>query len=164
MHPFAQNPVSRAVWPWNQPPEPPRSDAPNPRHLFAQAMAGYLLAAFVAWLLRTLWLLEKLGFSHWKAVGFAAAGFTTLMLMLGFASPGIHRRILGALLRLVFWVGNALTAVLLPAVYFLVLLPIALFRRLGGSDSLDRGFPGPAGSLWKPRKPVKSPDEYTRQI
>ena len=158
MHPFEQSPVSRAVWPWNQPPvvpPPPRAAA---SHLLPQALAGYALAGFAAWLLR------RWGFDHWKTVWIAASAFTTLLLALGFAAPRIHRAILGALIRLVVWVGNALTAVLLPAVYFLVFLPIALLRRLGGSDSLDRGFPGPSGSLWKPRKPVASPDEYSRQI
>lgn len=158
MHPFAQSPVSRAVWPWNQPPVIPPPPRTSPSHLLLQALAGFALAALAAWLLRH-W-----GLAHWKTVWITASAFTTVLLILGFVAPPAHRAILGALIRLVVWVGNALTAVLLPAVYFLVLLPIALFRRLGGSDSLDRGFPGPAGSLWKPRKPVVSPDEYTRQI
>jgi hypothetical protein len=54
--------------------------------------------------------------------------------------------------------GIVMTTVILAVVYFLVLTPLALLRRLGNRDPLDlRWDPRPRESAWKP-KALPPPD------
>jgi hypothetical protein len=158
MSSFPQNPVSRAVWPWAQPAPVSAPHRPPAGKLLAQALLGYALAALAVWLLR------RFGIGSWQVVAVVAATFTTGVLLLGFVAPALHARILRALVGLVVAVGNGLTAVLLPLVFFLLFLPIGQLRRMGGRDPLARPFPGPAGSLWQTRQVPAGPESYTRQF
>jgi hypothetical protein len=62
-------------------------------------------------------------------------------------------------------VANALekinTTILMGAIYFLVVTPVAFLQRLFGSDVLDERL-STAESYWKPKKPNDDPARYER--
>ena len=48
---------------------------------------------------------------------------------------------------------------LLAPAYLMIFVPLRLVRRVRGvRDPLGLAFPGPAGSLWRPRRPANDPN------
>lgn len=60
-------------------------------------------------------------------------------------------------------IGWSISAVLLALVYFLVITPIGLLRRLGGADPMTRAF-SDEPSYWTPRETPTDPRRHYRQF
>jgi len=110
--------------------------------LFAVVLAG--AAAWLAWHGRLGWALACLGAS-------------VVIALLAFLAP----RLLAAPNRLWFRFGKLLHAVVSPvvlgAIFFLMLTPIALLMRLAGRDPLARRRDPARASYWKDRDPPGPP-------
>lgn len=92
------------------------------------------------------WWLYRHRFEH---VAPWVLGGGVLLLALGILAPGrlVHaNRVWMSMAQKLSWVS---TRLILALVFFLVVTPIGLLRRLSGADPLRRRKPG-AGSFWSP--------------
>lgn len=112
---------------------------------------GAVLLAVGAWL-------------AWRAGWAVTAGALGLglvggwLVLQGSVAPGPLRPVHRAWMALAFALGWVMTRVLLGAVYYLLLTPIALVRRRGGrSPVLTRPDPA-ADSYWIPKEPPAVPE------
>jgi hypothetical protein len=118
--------------------------------LFAVVFAG--AACWLAWH----------GHRGWAVAGLAAA---VAVALLAFLAP----RALAAPNRAWFQLGMLLHKVVSPvvlgAIYFLVITPIALAMRLSGRDPLERRRDPQRASYWKDRDPPgPPPDSFRNQF
>ena len=60
-------------------------------------------------------------------------------------------------------IGLVVGEVVLGLTYFLLFVPIGLFFRLIGRDSLERKLAPEAETYWKPKKKISDPARYFRQ-
>ncbi|MDE2507160.1 MAG: hypothetical protein KGM43_08120 [Planctomycetota bacterium] len=61
-------------------------------------------------------------------------------------------------------IGLVVSNVLIAALYFLVLTPIGLLRRLRGVDTFGQSFDRDATTYWEPYNPDRGPERYLRQF
>jgi hypothetical protein len=59
------------------------------------------------------------------------------------------------------WINSR---VILSVIYFIVLTPLAFFRRVFTKDQLESNFPGPAGSHWRMRDEEYDPKHFERSF
>lgn len=89
------------------------------------------------------------------AIGFAAA---TLF------APSVLRPLNRAWLALGLLLGKVVNPLVLGAIFFAFITPLALLMRLAGRDELRLRAPRGAGSLWIERDPPgPAPDSFRRQ-
>ena len=81
----------------------------------------------------------------------------------GLVAPRLVRVVYLAAAYATWPVGLVVSALLLAAIYFLVLTPAGLIMRLVGRDPLDRRFDPRRPSYWEARGPAPSPRSYFRQ-
>jgi hypothetical protein len=133
-------------------------ERPSPRELrgFGLGVGSILLGlALLAW---RAWF--PFGESHPRAAA-GLAGLGGALAALGVVRPRLLAAVHAAWMRVVAPIGWFNTRLLLGVVYYLVLLPTGLIRRLG-VDPLDmRGPPRP--SYWVKRPPGGDPETYRRQ-
>jgi hypothetical protein len=94
------------------------------------------------------------------------AGAAVIVPVAGWIVPRFMRAVYLAMAYAALPVGLVLSFALLAAVYYLVLTPIGLLRRVCGGDPLTRRFDPGAESYWVPRESTGSVDmeRYFRQI
>jgi len=97
----------------------------------------------------------------WSAGPFLGAG-ALAALLLAAAAPGLLAPLYHPWMRLARALGRINAFVLLGLVYYAVLTPIGLLRRLSVPDPLDER-PGAAPSRWRPRAP-RPVEDYDRQF
>lgn len=81
----------------------------------------------------------------------------------GLVAPRLVRVVYLAAAYATWPVGYVVSALLLAAIYFVVLTPIGLIMRLMGRDPLDRSFDPRRPSYWEPRGAAPGPRSYFRQ-
>jgi hypothetical protein len=90
----------------------------------------------------------------WVACGVVA--------LAGIIHPPLIRPIFVGLILLTYPIGWVLSHLLLGAIFYLIILPIGLARRIAGHDPLQ--LKPPAGnSLWKTPVGKNDPASYLRQ-
>jgi hypothetical protein len=105
------------------------------------------------------WALLRFGWDSPRA-GFAVGAAVLLWGVLSAAAPGPMAPVLRGWLALTRPVGLVTTTLLLGTIYFLVLTPLGLVRRILRPDPLDRAVRrGAGGTYWKPKvlPPPESP-------
>ncbi len=106
---------------------------------FGLSVGGVLIALGAWWIYR----------GKFAPVASGALAVGAVLVLLGAAAPALlfhpHRWWM-ALAEKMSWV---MTRVILAIVYYIVLLPIGIVRRLSGADPLRRRHP-PVGSSWVP--------------
>jgi hypothetical protein len=128
---------------------------PSPQQLRAFALLWLgLLAAAAGWL-------ATRGASH-ATVGVTAIVAVAIPLA-GWAFPRLLRAVFVGLSYATYPIGLVVSAVLLGAVYYLVLTPIGLLARFLGYDPMARRFDPQARSYWIARRPRADLERYFRQ-
>lgn len=95
------------------------------------------------------------------AVSLAALGL--LALVLGLVFPRANRFLYVGLSLLAFPIGFVLSYVIMGALYFLVIGPIAVVFRLAGRDPMRRARDPHASSYWSPARPPRDKESYFHQ-
>jgi len=80
-----------------------------------------------------------------------------------YAMPPLRRPVYVGAMMATYPIGWVMSHLLMAAVYYLVLTPIALIMRLVGHDSLSRNFDRQCSSYWIPHDPGVDSDRYFRQ-
>jgi hypothetical protein len=81
----------------------------------------------------------------------------------GWIRPGLLRGLYVGWMYAVWPIGIAVSHLLLGAIYYLLVTPIGLLRRLLGGDPLKRRFDPSAKSYWTPRREGDTMERYVRQ-
>ena len=123
----------------------------NRRFGFSFALVFAVLAAVLAWK----------GATQWAGASFAAA---LLFAALAAASPNVLALPNRLWFRLGELLGRVVSPVVLGAMYFVLITPLAVVLRLAGRDAL-RLRPRPADSYWIERDPPgPSPESFRNQF
>ena len=100
----------------------------------------------------------KLGFAVTRGVWVAAAALVVVF----YAIPPLRRPIYVGWMYLVFPIAWTVSHVLLALVYYLVLTPIGILRRVIGGDPLHRAIDRDASTYWVERHDTKPLSRYFR--
>lgn len=84
--------------------------------------------------------------------------------LLGAIQPRWMRAVFLGWMWAAFPVGWLVSHVLIAAIYFLLITPIAVVMRVAGRDPLSRRFDRDAASYWIPRRQDHDPARYFRQF
>lgn len=125
---------------------------PSRRHLRSFAWMTALVLVAVSWRL------DSLGLS--LALWLAGAS----VFALGTVWPAAFRWWYVALVVLTYPLGWLVSRVLLGAVYFGLITPLAVCFRLRGRDALERRFAPGATTYWQPRVRERALQDYYRQF
>lgn len=102
-------------------------------------------------------------FGHWEI----SAGLWAVAVpvsLVGWARPAWMRPIFVGWMLAAAPIGWCISRLILSLVYFGVLTPIGLVRRLVKRDPLGQQFDHAATSYWTPRPPVRDSARYFRQF
>jgi hypothetical protein len=121
------------------------------RTFAAICLPGFGLVGFV--------LGQAAGLAH---AAYAAWGLALLVPPLGFAFPRAVRPLYVAMLALALPIGWLLSEILVRAIYYGVLTPIALVFRLAGRDALQRKRPQ-VDSYWRTYESPREVSDAFRQ-
>lgn len=91
----------------------------------------------------------------------AALGIIALVLSL--VAPKANRILYVGLTLLAFPIGFVLSYVIMGALYFLVIGPIAVAFRLFGRDPMHRGYDPNAATYWSTARPPRDKESYFHQ-
>lgn len=69
------------------------------------------------------------------------------------AAPGTYARIAAGLERFGYWLGSALTWILMPLIFFLLFLPVGLWLRMRGRLRITRGPDASLDTYWERPQP-----------
>lgn len=97
----------------------------------------------------------------------AAVVFTlaSLLFLSALLSPaGLYAAIERAFRALGRWIGQALSWILLPAIFYGVFLPFGLLFRRGRRDRMKRFLEDRATSYWQPHRTIPASKSYRRQF
>ena len=130
---------------------------PSPREL--RQFAGLWFPAF--WAVVGLLLAQRTG--HWGLAGLLWT-LAAVISGLGLARPAWIRPVFVGWMLAAAPIGWCVSRLILTVVYFLVVTPIGLLRRLGKRDPLGRQFDRTASSYWTARPPAADPARYFRQF
>ena len=81
----------------------------------------------------------------------------------GWIRPLLLRRLYIGWMYAFLPVGWLLSHLLLGAIYYLLVTPIGLLRRLFGGDPMKRRFDRSAKTYWTPHREPRTMDRYVRQ-
>ena len=102
-------------------------------------------------------------FESWTAAGVLAA-CGVLSIVLGAIRPRVMRAVFLGWMWAAFPIGWLVSHLLIAAIYFLLITPMALVMRGVGRDPLSRRFDRDAKTYWVPRPPNSDPGRYFRQF
>ena len=97
------------------------------------------------------------------AVAASLAALGVLALVLGLLAPRANRLLYVGLSLLAFPIGFVLSYVIMGALYFLIIGPIAVALRLAGRDPMRRARDPQAASYWTPARPARDKESYFHQ-
>ena len=87
--------------------------------------------------------------------GLGAGG--AVLIVLGLAAPRVLAPLYRVWMLLAVMLGFVMTRVILTAVFFGLVAPTGLIRRALGHDPMQRRWPAPPGTLWRPHTPPDDP-------
>ena len=93
---------------------------------------------------------------------FAALGVVSLFFSLAF--PRANRFLYVGLSLLAFPIGFVLSYVIMATLYFLIIGPIAVIRRVFGRDAMQRRYDSSASSYWTQARPPRDKENYFHQF
>ena len=93
--------------------------------------------------------------------GFAVVGAVALLFSL--VAPKANRLLYVGLTLLAFPIGFVLSYVIMGALYFLIIGPIAIVMRLLGKDPMHRGYDPKAPTYWSAANPPRDKESYFHQ-
>ena len=93
--------------------------------------------------------------------GFAVVGSVALLFSL--VAPKANRLLYVGLTLLAFPIGFVLSYVIMGALYFLVIGPIAVAFRLFGRDPMHRAYDPKAPTYWSTARPPRDKESYLHQ-
>jgi hypothetical protein len=96
-------------------------------------------------------------------VAASLAALALLALVLGLVAPRANRLLYVGLSLLAFPIGFVLSYVIMGALYFLIIGPIAIALRLAGRDPMRRPRDPQAASYWTPARPARDKESYFHQ-
>ena len=130
------------------------STEPNDR----RAALRFALGSFVVLAAIGLWAALR---KHHPQVGVALGGAGGLLLALGLVAPGLVLTIRRGWMAFAAVLGWVNSRIILSVLFFGVLTPISLLRRLFGADPLQmRWSPGATQSYWRLRDEPYDPKHY----
>ena len=97
------------------------------------------------------------------AVAASLAALGLLALVLGLVAPRANLLLYVGLSLLAFPIGFVLSYVIMGALYFLIIGPIAVALRLAGRDPMRRARDPQAASYWTPARPARDKESYFHQ-
>ena len=105
------------------------------------------------------------GWFLWRQKGFAlyVLGVSVFFLLFTWCLPKALKPVQKIWMGLAFAIGGVMTRVLLTAMFYLVITPIALVSKIFGKKFLDMTFRDNPESSWKPHKP-RNHDSYERSF
>ncbi|MHC5005668.1 MAG: SxtJ family membrane protein [Planctomycetota bacterium] len=115
------------------------------------------LAAVLSVLGLILW--ARFGIDVARVVWIAAAALAVAWLVL----PPLRRPFYIGWMYLTFPIAWTISHLLLAIVYYLVLTPLGLLRRLIGGDPMHRRLDDGTASYWVPHRPANNVKRYFRQ-
>ena len=105
---------------------------------------------------------------HWRAQSDTAAlwvwGLGAFVAVLGLALPAAIKPLYIVLLYASYPLGWVVSWVFLIVIYYLILTPVGLLKRLLSSDPLTRNFDRNAQSYWVPHSKSSRAEDYFRQF
>jgi hypothetical protein len=135
---------------------------PTPRQLRQFAWAGVVLMPLAGWMLSG----RPLG-DDWEPQLTALIGalfaLGAIFVALSFAAPRMLRPIFIVASLAAFPISFVIGEILLAAIFFLVLTPVAFVFRLIGRDALHRKIDASADTYWQPKSPPRDVASYFRQ-
>ena len=114
------------------------------------------------WLL-ALGLLGCIAFGRGGPMQIAVWAAAIVVPAVGWLAPKFMRIVYLAMVYAAFPIGLVVSHVIMAIVYYLVLTPIGVLRRLLGRDPMTRRFEPDARTYWIPRLPPENIDRYFRQ-
>ncbi len=129
---------------------------PSKRELRTFGLLGCAFLALVAWI-------------AWRKTGSTVAAFALVAVaaadaLVAVAAPRLLRPVFVASMVVSFPFAWVATHVLMGAIFYLVVTPIAVIMRLTGRDPLERSFDGEAKTYWKARPSHVESSRYFRQF
>jgi len=91
------------------------------------------------------------------------ASLGSIALLLSLVAPKANRMLYVGLTVLAFPIGFVLSYVIMGALYFLIIGPIAVVFRLFGKDSMHRGYDRKAPTYWSTARPPRDKESYFHQ-
>ena len=95
------------------------------------------------------------------ATGFVALGSVALLFSL--VAPRANRLLFVGFTLLAFPIGFVLSYLIMGALYFLIIGPIAVAFRLFGRDSMHRAYDPDAPTYWSTARPARDKESYFHQ-
>lgn len=105
---------------------------------------------------------------HWRAQSETATlavwGLGAFVAVVGLALPAAIKPLYIVLLYVSYPLGWVVSYLILIVIYYLILTPIGLLKRMFSSDPLTRNFDQKAQSYWVPRSKSSQAEDYFRQF
>lgn len=143
--------VMASVWRWKAPEQPPAAD--RARRLSGVVLRDVIIGLVIAGVL----------YAAGRPViaGVAAVISVAVLIVRAVLPVPLSASVVSVAGRAAHWIGHALSATVLGAVYFSVFVPLRAWRDLTGHDTLRLKRRGPGGSFWIDRStlPETSPDK-----
>jgi len=133
-----------------------RPDRPSTRQL--RQFAGALIVFTLAAALRAWWRHGSLSTSATLVVGVLLA-----VAVIGLVTPRRIEWLFQTLITITFPIGAVVSEVMLAVIYFVVVTPVGVARRLFRRDPLNRAIDRSASTYWVDRQPVDEASRYFRQ-
>jgi len=130
----------------------------NPTKRELRWFAGLLIVFFAV---VSYWMSQKDGFTELATTLLLA---TTVLGVVGLIAPGLIRPVYVVWMIAVFPIGWTVSHLLLAAIFYLVITPLAVMMKLIGRDPMHRSFDKSAASYWVPRNRNRDSKQYFRQF
>ena len=102
---------------------------------------------------------------HRPVAAAVVAGVAVLIGLLALASPlGLYKGLTRALDRFAYFVGSALTWILMPVLFYLVFLPIGILLRARGKLAISKSADPRMPTYWKSTERERTPESYRKQF
>lgn len=131
------------------------------RHFGWIALGGFAFVAAIAWF-EVLIFAFGLGGARVPVAAFFA-GLGLLAALFSLVYPRANRPIFVGLALLTFPIGFVLSYLIMGILFFGMIAPVAIFFRLTGRDSMQRGYDPAAESYWTPARADRGAESYFKQ-
>lgn len=132
------------------------------RNKSEQRKFGLVMGVACAVLTLVRWGIHRLAQGEWGEPSYLLLGIGAVFALLGAIAPRALQPIFWAWIKLAIVLNWIVTRVLLSLVWFLLIVPMSIGRRLLGFDALKRKRDPDAATYWE--EPDEQPDEPRRYL